>query len=123
MNYLTLYYNSSTFGAKCMLNALMMVFINPSQALTEISSQLKARRLAMDLTQDGLALRSGVPLATLRKFEQKGLMSLQSLVRLLWIVGGLEEMVNALKPVKPDFKSIDEVLEKPVEKAKRGRRK
>lgn len=100
-----------------------MVFINPSQAMTEISSQLKARRLAMDLTQDGLALRSGVPLATLRKFEQKGLISLQSLVRLLWIVGGLEEMVNALKPVKPDFKSIDEVLEKPVEKAKRGRRK
>lgn len=64
----------------------------------------------MKLTQEGLAERSGVPLATLRKFEQKGLISLESFLKLLWIVGGLEEVIDSLKPPKPNFASIDDVL-------------
>jgi len=64
----------------------------------------------MELTQDGLAERSGVPLSTLRKFEQKGLISLDSFLKILSVVGGLEEIINVLKPSKPKFKSIDDVL-------------
>jgi hypothetical protein len=44
------------------------------------------------LTREGLAERSGVPLATLRKFEQKGSTSLESFfLKLLMVIGGLEE--------------------------------
>jgi transcriptional regulator with XRE-family HTH domain len=78
----------------------------------------------MELTQEGLAERSGVSLSTLRKFEQKGSISLESFLKLLSVIGGLEEIVNALKPNNPNFKSIDEVLETEEEiTKKRGRKK
>ena len=64
----------------------------------------------MEFTQEGLSERSGVPLSTLRKFEQKGLISLDSFLKILSVVGGLEEMINVLKPMKHNFKSIDDVL-------------
>lgn len=68
----------------------------------------------MNLIQEGLAGRSGVPLPTLRKFEQKGLISLDSFLKVLSVVGGLEEMVDVLKPKEHSFKSIDEVLNNPL---------
>jgi len=78
----------------------------------------------MGLTQEGLAGRSGVPLPTIRKFEQKGLISLESFLKLLMVVGGLEEIVEAIKPVQPTFASIDEVLkENDRSIRKRGRHK
>lgn len=64
----------------------------------------------MDLTQEGLAKRSGVPLPTLRKFEQRGSISLESFLKLLMVLGGLEELVKILKPSRPVFSSIDDVL-------------
>lgn len=60
--------------------------------------------------QEGLAERSGVPLSTLRKFEQTGMISLEFFLKILSIVGGLEEMIESLKPKIPAFKSIDEVV-------------
>lgn len=88
----------------------MISLISPSKAQLKIAQNMQKKRLSMGLTQEGLADRSGVPLATLRKFEQKGAISLESLLKLLVIVGGLEEMINTLKPAKPNFSSIDEVL-------------
>ena len=78
----------------------------------------------MELTQEGLSERAGVPLSTLRKFEQKGVISLHSFLKILSVVGGLEEIVAALKPKEQHFKSIDEVL-KSADKTtrKRGNRK
>jgi len=64
----------------------------------------------MELTQDGLTERSGLPIATLRKFEQKGKISLESFLKLLMVVGGLEEMISTLRPLKPNFTSIDYVV-------------
>ncbi len=78
----------------------------------------------MELTQEGLSERSGVPLATLRKFEQKGSISLESFLKLLMVVGGLEETINVLKPSKPTYASIDEVLKDTNSVSrKRGRKK
>ncbi|MEG0917038.1 MAG: transcriptional regulator [Myroides sp.] len=57
-----------------------------------------------------MSARAGVPLSTLRKFEQKGVISLDSFLKILSVVGGLEEIVDALKPKEQHFKSIDEVL-------------
>ena len=71
-----------------------------------------------------MSARAGVPLSTLRKFEQKGVISLDSFLKILSVVGGLEEIVDALKLKEQHFKSIDEVLkseEKPIKK--RGSRK
>ena len=78
----------------------------------------------MNLTQAGLAERSGVPLPTLRKFEQKGAISLESFLKLQMVLGGLEDIVKSTQVRETEFSSIDEVLEadnKPIRK--RGTRK
>lgn len=102
----------------------MLSLISISKAQQKLTKTIRDRRLSMELTQEGLAERSGVPLATLRKFEQKGSISLESFLKLLMVVGGLENVINVLKPSKPNFTSIDDVL-KDTNNAprKRGRKK
>lgn len=87
-----------------------MLLITVSKVQKKLVENIRKRRLRMELTQEGLAVRSGVPLPTIRKFEQKGMISLESFLKLLLVVGGLEEIVEAVKPVQPAFSSIDEVL-------------
>jgi transcriptional regulator with XRE-family HTH domain len=102
----------------------MISLISVSQAQQSIAENVQKRRLILELTQEGLAERSGVPLATLRKFEQKGIISLESLLKLLYVMGQLEELILLLKPSKPTFTSIDEVLkDTSTITRKRGRRK
>lgn len=102
----------------------MILLMSISKAQQKIAENVRERRLLMELTQEGLAERSGVPLATLRKFEQKGAISLESLLKLLMVVGGLEEIIDVLKPSKPNFTSIDEVLkDRNSISRKRGRKK
>ncbi len=99
----------------------MESLITLSRAQQQLTIHLRARRLQQGLTQEGLAKRSGVSLPTLRKFEQKGLISLESFLKLLMVLDGLEEIVSALEPKNRDFQSIDEVLHpSPVKKRKKG---
>lgn len=101
-----------------------MLFVSLSKTQKKLVDNFRERRLQMNLTQEVLAERSGVPLPTLRKFEQKGLLSLNSFLKLLSVVGGLEELVDVLKPKEQSFKSIEDVLksvENPIKK--RGSRK
>lgn len=102
----------------------MISLISAFKAQLKIAENIRARRLAMELTQEGLAERSGVSLATLRKFEQKGIISMESFLKLLMVVGALEDIISVLKPSKPNFTSIDEVLKDNNSiSRKRGRKK
>lgn len=102
----------------------MISLIAPSKAQRKLTDNIRKRRLLMELTQEELAERSGVALPTLRKFEQKGVISLESFLKLLLVVGGLEEIIDSTKPNKPLFNSIDEVLkEDKISIRKRGHRK
>ncbi|MDN5332963.1 MAG: hypothetical protein PWP59_225 [Sphaerochaeta sp.] len=100
----------------------MITLISPSIVQKKIAQNLKERRLQMNLTQEGLSVRSGVPLATLRKFEQQGLISLESLLKIMMVLGMLEAMVAATKVSQTSFSSIDEVIAlETASKQKRGR--
>lgn len=48
-----------------------MLFISLSIIQEKIVESIRARRLQMELTQEGLSERACIPLLTLRKFEQK----------------------------------------------------
>ena len=101
-----------------------MLFISLNKIQKKIVENIRDRRLQMQLTQEGLSERSRVPVSTIRKFEQKGTISFDSLLKLLSVVGGLEEMVEVLAPKEIKFNSIQDVLkseDKPVRK--RGKRK
>ncbi len=100
----------------------MVSLITPSKAQQKLAEHVRQRRLDMELTQEGLADRAGVPLPTLRKFEQKGMLSLEAFLKLHMVLGGLDDIIKATAPAPKQFTSIDEVLEVSTTR-KRGRRK
>ena len=91
-----------------------------TKAQRQLREYAKARRLAVGLTQQGLALRSDVKLPTLRKFEQAGLISLESFLKLLMVLGGLDSLVSSVKLEQKKFSSIDEILRINEKTPKRG---
>ena len=102
----------------------MISLITTAKAQKKLSENSRLQRLNLQLTQRGLADRSGVPLPTLRKFEQKGLISLEGFLKLQMVLGGLENVIKSIQPNTTAFSSIDEVLEankKPTRQ--RGNRK
>ena len=102
----------------------MVALITPTKAQKALADNTRLRRLQMELTQAGLAERSGVPLPTLRKFEQKGAISLESFLKLHMVLGDLEEIVSATQAKASNFASIDDVLKtNPLPTRKRGKRK
>ena len=102
----------------------MVLFTTPSKVQKKLAENVRLRRLQMELTQEGLATRSGVPLPTLRKFEQKGAISLESFLKLQMVLGGLENILKATELKETEFSSIDEVLESGSTSIhKRGKRK
>ena len=100
-----------------------MSLITPAKAKTALAANMRERRLALNLTQAGLSQRSGVALATLRKFEQSGSVSLDNLLKLMLVVGGLRKIVEATASEQKRYSSIDDVLSNTTRpKRKRGAR-
>ncbi len=101
-----------------------MSLLSVAKSQKKLANNARAKRLQMDLTQEGLANRSGVPLRTLRKFEQEGAISLESFLKLYMVLGGLDDIIEASAPKKISFSSIDEVLKTATTKTRqRGTRK
>lgn len=88
----------------------MISLITPSKARLKIAQNMRDLRLEKGLTQEGLSMRSGVSLSSLRKFEQKGSISLESLLKLAMVLGNLEKFIKATEPLENKFSSIDDVL-------------
>jgi transcriptional regulator with XRE-family HTH domain len=84
----------------------------------EIALRLRSRRLAQNLTLEGLARRSGVPLGTLKKFERTGQIALVSFIRLAITLKDEAALEKLLLEQK--FETLDEVLQS-VKNPKRGR--
>ena len=70
-----------------------MSFILKSQqeVMQEIAERAKFKRLEQNLTQEGLALRSGVSLGSIKRFERTGEISLKSLIDIALALGCLED--------------------------------
>jgi transcriptional regulator with XRE-family HTH domain len=80
-----------------------------------IASRFRAQRLAMNLPQRDLANRAGVTLASLKRFERQGLISLTSLLSLAMALGFLDEFERLAAVAPPDYasQSLDALLEVP----------
>ncbi len=102
----------------------MVSLITFTKAQKKIAQNMRELRLEKGLTQEGLSERSGVSLSSLRKFEQKGALSLESFFKLAMALGCIEKLIQATKPLENTFSSIDDVLNnKDDKKPKRGWRK
>jgi transcriptional regulator with XRE-family HTH domain len=83
-----------------------------------VSARIRAVRLNANLTQAGLAARSGVSLASLRRFETTGQISFESLIRLAQALGR-DADIDLFAP--PPRASLDELVALPLAR-RRGRR-
>ena len=64
---------------------------SPSDVLLDVRDRFKRRRLALNLTQAGLATRSGVTLGSLKRFEASGLIAFGSLLKLALVLDCLDD--------------------------------
>ena len=98
-----------------------MFLFTSKKAQIKVAENIRALRLEKGLTQKGLSERSGVSLSTLRKFEQTGVISMESFFKLAMTLGCLEKVIQATESNENEFSSIDDVLkEKNDKKPKRG---
>lgn len=88
--------------------------ISPQRRAAEVAAREKERRRKLGITQEQLSVRSGVSLGSLRRFEQTGQISLESLVRLMRALDCENELDGLF--VKPAYRSIHDVI------AEQGRR-
>jgi len=99
---------------------LMLNLDTPSDMQDRVRAAARARRLALGLTQSDLATRSGVPLATLKLFEQKGKISLAGLLALadaLDAIAGFGNLFPAIEATRL------EDLDKPAARQRVRKRK
>ncbi|MFT5139469.1 MAG: transcriptional regulator with XRE-family HTH domain [Lysobacterales bacterium] len=84
----------------------------------EMAVRVRGRRLAQNLSLEGLARRSGVALGTLKKFEHTGQIALVSFIRLVLSLKDEAALENLL--LEQPFETLDEILQS-EKKPKRGR--
>lgn len=85
---------------------------SPSDVLLQVRDRMKARRLAQNLTQSGLAKRSGVSLGTLKRFESKGLIAFDSLLNLALVLECLDDFdkIAAADDRALSGRTLDDIL-------------
>ena len=70
----------------------------PRDVRIEIAHKHKKLRKQRGLSQTELAERSGVSLGSLKRFETEGQVSLESLLKLVFVIGRLSDFESILKP-------------------------
>lgn len=95
---------------------------SPTDVLLEVRDRFKRRRLALNLTQAGLAKRSGVALGSLKRFETSGLVAFDSLLKLALVLDCLGDFDRlAADDVRSlTGRPLDEILAAPRTR-KKGR--
>ena len=90
---------------------MLAININtPSSVMQELKERLKQKRLLFELTQKGLATRSGVSLGSIKRFEASGEISLKSLLKLCVVLECLDDFSDIAKNSLPVVSSIDALL-------------
>jgi transcriptional regulator with XRE-family HTH domain len=102
----------------------IMISINmttPCEMQKEIASRARDLRLELNLSQQTLSEKSGVSYGSLKKFEQTGQISLESLLKLAVILGSMDDFRTLfLKRNAGKALSLDELIDDG--KRKRGRK-
>lgn len=100
----------------------MISFImTPHEMREHLAHQVQIKRLSQNLSQKTLSERSGVSFGVLKKFEQTGKISLESLLKIALALGTLQEFNDLFKPTPPEqYASLDQLLQEKTRK--RGRK-
>lgn len=93
--------------------AIYMYFIEktPSDSLNRLKERFKSIRKNQKISQEELAHRSGVSFGSVKRFETTGKISLDSFLKLMHVLGKLEEIDKLLNP-EEDLSQIDKLFGK-----------
>ena len=92
--------------------------MQPSEIAMLLAERARTLRLQRNLSQAGLAARAGVSLASLKRFEHNGQISLDSLLRIAGVLEALEPLQGWFEAPAPT--SIAEVQQR-LQRRRRGR--
>lgn len=81
----------------------------PSDILKETALKHRQRRKQLKLSQAELAERSGVSLGSLKRFEQTGQISFESLLKLAHVLGRLSDFEELLQPTE-DLSEVEKLF-------------
>lgn len=101
-------------------NILLFEYNSLEGKAKDMATRAKTRRLEMNLTQEGLSVRAGIPLATYRHFERTGKISLEGLLHVAYALDALDDFDTIFNA--PRYASLDEALDATQKNRKRGKR-
>ena len=94
---------------------------SPFEVSREIAKNAQERRLKLNLSQKTLAEKSGVSYGSLKKFEQTGKISLESLLKIAMALGELNAFEHLFRKGDTELpSSLEELLDD--KSRKRGRK-
>ncbi len=99
-------------------NDFVLDAFNPRALARGIANRMRERRLELNLTQQGLANKSGVSLGSIKRFESRNEISLKHLLMIAVVLDSTENFEKLFSDRK--YQSIDEIIN--AEKSKKRMR-
>lgn len=90
------------------MNNILDFVKTPREIELEIAKKARQRRKEAKLTQEELARKSGVSLGSLKRFENKGKISMESLIKIAAALDYQEDFLNLFAQRK--YRSIEEII-------------
>ena len=91
------------------MNNILDLVKTPREIELEIAANVKRRRREAKLTQQQLSEKSGVSLGSLKRFENQGKISLESLVKIGVALGYQQDLLQLFSQRR--YRSIEEVID------------
>ena len=89
----------------------------PEDIMQQVASNFRKRRVEKNISREQIAKLSGVPLSTVARFEQKGLIAFESLIKLAMALGYTAEVSGLFGTPKFDTMSeLDQIRKKQNDK-------
>ena len=83
------------------------VLDNHGDIMMQVAENFRKRRVEKNITRQRIAELSGVPLSTVARFEQKGLIAFESLIKLAMALGYTSEIKDLFSA--PKFDTMEEL--------------
>lgn len=83
----------------------------PTEVRKELANRFRILRKKSKISQQEMAARSGVSLGSLKRFENTGKVSLESLLKLMHLLGRLNE-INSILTIDENREDIEKLFTK-----------
>lgn len=98
----------------------MFELSTPKEILKELAKRVKNERIRQNKTQEDMAKKAGIGLATYQRFESNGQIKFESFVSILFVLGRSQELSNILKEPLFSPKNLFRETEKSRKRASRS---